>query len=159
MLVVRELGDKYQLIDGHLRAETITTQPVPCVVLDVNENETEMILSTFDPISQLAAADNEQLVDLLTGVSSSSDVLGELLEQMKDLAEEEVMMAIDPLPKDELLTHPEDEELVVITLTLTVGQNEQIRHATNYVKKKLKTETTGEAVAYIVKEWFTNQGS
>src|ERR1700733_8631272 len=38
----RELPDgRLQLIDGHLRAETVPDQPIPVLVLDVTEDEAD----------------------------------------------------------------------------------------------------------------------
>ena len=42
-----------QLIDGHLRAETTPDQPVPVLVLDVDEEEASKILATHDPLIAL----------------------------------------------------------------------------------------------------------
>ena len=51
-LIARELPDgRLMLIDGHLRAETTPEQPVPVLVLDVNEAEADMILATLDPLA------------------------------------------------------------------------------------------------------------
>src|ERR1700722_6082395 len=50
-VLARELPDgRFQLIDGHLRVETIKRDMVPTIVLDVTEEEAEKILLTLDPL-------------------------------------------------------------------------------------------------------------
>jgi ParB-like chromosome segregation protein Spo0J len=48
--LARRLPDgSLELIDGHLRAETVTDQPIPVLVTDVNEDEAAKLLATYDP--------------------------------------------------------------------------------------------------------------
>lgn len=78
--LARELEDgSLILIDGHLRAETTGDMPIPVLVLDVNEEEANKLLATYDPISSMAHADAEKLETLLREVSSSNDAVNALL--------------------------------------------------------------------------------
>ena len=80
--LARELPDgSLELIDGHLRAETVTDQPIPVLVLDVTEGEAAKLLATFDPISAMAGADAAKLDELLNSVSTGNDAVQALLEQ------------------------------------------------------------------------------
>lgn len=64
-------GD-FMLVDGHLRAETITGQPVPALVLDLDEREQAEVLATFDPVGDLAGADQEAFLKLVGEFNSSN---------------------------------------------------------------------------------------
>src|SRR6187401_2079322 len=51
-LMVRELPNgALQIVDGHLRAETTPDSAVPVLVVDLDDNEAEKVLATFDPLS------------------------------------------------------------------------------------------------------------
>lgn len=81
--LARELPDgRLQLIDGHLRAETVPDQPIPVLVLDVTEEEADKILATFDPVSAMAGADAGKLGDLLAGVESGNAAVAALLDSL-----------------------------------------------------------------------------
>ncbi len=86
-LLARELPDgSLELVDGHLRAETTPNQLVPVLVLDVDENEANKILATFDPLGALAIADDAQLGALLRDIETSSQAVESLLADLtKDM--------------------------------------------------------------------------
>lgn len=80
-LLARETPDGLMLIDGHLRAETTPDQEVPVLVLDVDEREADMLLSTLDPMASLADTNASALEKLLDGVDASNP-LRALLDAM-----------------------------------------------------------------------------
>ena len=80
-LLARELEDgSLQVIDGHLRAETIPEAIVPVLLLDVTAAEADKILLTHDSIAALAEADQEQLATLLAETEFISPGVEELLQ-------------------------------------------------------------------------------
>jgi hypothetical protein len=81
-LLARELPDgSLELVDGHLRAETLPGTMVPVLVLDVSESEANRLLATHDPLSEMAGADKGKLHDLFTSIDTDSGDLHALLEQ------------------------------------------------------------------------------
>ncbi len=83
-LLVRELADgRLQLIDGHLRAKTTPHQDVPVLILDLDEEEANKLLTVFDPIAGLAEKDQDLLEELVRSVETSDAAirtfLGELI--------------------------------------------------------------------------------
>ena len=78
-LLVREVDKGLQIIDGHLRADLDPDQKVPCLVLDVNEEEAEKLLATFDPLAGLAETDAEQLAGLMEDIEFESPDLDALV--------------------------------------------------------------------------------
>jgi len=83
-LLARELPDgRLQLIDGHLRAETIPQEQVPVLILDVDETEADKLLLSLDPLAGMAAADNERLDELLASVRFSDPAVEALLEKIR----------------------------------------------------------------------------
>jgi hypothetical protein len=78
--LARELPDgSLMLIDGHLRAETITDAKVPVLILDVTEAEADKILATLDPLAAMAEKDAEQLASLLATLKDQNDALTPLV--------------------------------------------------------------------------------
>jgi DNA modification methylase len=70
-----------QLIDGHLRAETVPDQPIPVLILDVTEAEADKLLATFDPLGAMAGADAALLDELLRGVQTGNEAVAALLDE------------------------------------------------------------------------------
>lgn len=87
--IVRELPDgSLQLIDGHLRTETLGDADISVAVLDVTEAEADLLLATIDPLSALAGQDDTALVELLQNVNSESAAVMEMLGALVKLPEE-----------------------------------------------------------------------
>ena len=82
-VLVRELDDGfYQLIDGHLRVETLGDQDVPVLVLDVTAEEADKILLTHDTITGLAELDDAKFRELIAGTEIESQAILDMLEEM-----------------------------------------------------------------------------
>ena len=111
--LARELPDgSLQLIDGHLRAETVGKDNlVPVLVLDVTEEEAATLLATFDPIGAMAGSDQEKLEQLLREIRIDSEAVNEMLE---DVATSAGISLDDPNPEpggggDEFDATPEEQ--------------------------------------------------
>lgn len=114
-VLVRETKPgEFMLIDGHLRAETLATEEVPCLVLDVNDAEADKLLATIDPLAAMAEADAAKLDAILrevdTGSAAVKEMLAELAEDTglyqdgdKEIVEDEV-----PEPPSDPITKPGD---------------------------------------------------
>lgn len=84
-LLVRECADgSFELIDGHLRAETTPDQPVPVLILDVDEREAALLLASVDPLANLAETDGDQLSALLQELDPQSPALQEMFADLSD---------------------------------------------------------------------------
>lgn len=82
-LLVRELADgTYELIDGHLRAETMGEQLVPVLVLDLNEAEAEKLLAVHDPLTAMAEVNAAVLAELRARVETEDEAVRELLDRL-----------------------------------------------------------------------------
>lgn len=81
--LARELPDgQLELIDGHLRAETLGDQLLPVLVLDVDEADADKLLALCDPLSALAEPDADRLTALVQQVELESAALSTLVEQL-----------------------------------------------------------------------------
>jgi len=79
-LLVRDRSDgTYDIIDGHLRASLMPEDEVPCLVLDVDEDEARKILLTFDPLGAMAEANTANLNELLRDAEFGAEALQELV--------------------------------------------------------------------------------
>ncbi len=78
-VLVRKLPDgTFRLVDGHLRAEEITGQPVPALILDLNDREEAEVLATFDPVGDLAGTDADALRLLMQDFNSTNAAVQDL---------------------------------------------------------------------------------
>lgn len=85
--LARELEDgSLILLDGHLRAETSGDEPIPVLVLDVDESEGDKILATLDPLAGMANSNAETLDVLLRNVNTSSEALNQLIASTAEQA-------------------------------------------------------------------------
>ena len=112
--LARELPDKsLELIDGHLRTEDAGDAPIPVLILDVTEQEADLLLATFDPLSSMAQTDAAQLQTLLSGLKPEGDALESMLRDLaakNPLPVPESPADIDdiPEPPNEPITKPGD---------------------------------------------------
>ncbi len=90
------------VVDGHLRVELALSQSedteVPVIYVDLTEEEEALILASFDPIAAMAAADREQLGDLLKSIESGDAEVNRLLEA---IARENKIDLRDDMPEPE----------------------------------------------------------
>lgn len=70
------------LIDGHLRSEIVGDEQIPVLIVDLNDDEADKLLTTFDSVSNLATADPEKLEQLLGEISTKSDAVQAMLDKM-----------------------------------------------------------------------------
>ena len=95
VLLAYEKDDELVLIDGHLRQEISPDEEVPVVILDVNEQEANTILATYDPISMLADYDSGSLNSLINSLDNSHDDLSVLIEDIRERWGLEELLQID----------------------------------------------------------------
>ena len=81
---VRLPDGRVQLIDGHLRAETLPDQEIPVILLDINEEEAKKVLATFDTVGDMAEIDTENLAALLKQVETDSPAVLQMLQELAE---------------------------------------------------------------------------
>ena len=94
-LIARETPEGLMLVDGHLRAETTPDADVPVLVLDINEAEADLILTTLDPLASMAEADTEALRNLVEGVPTDNEYMKTLLTSILEM-NDAVMPDVEP---------------------------------------------------------------
>jgi ParB-like chromosome segregation protein Spo0J len=81
--LVRQLEDgSYMLIDGHARTEVSGEAELPCLVLDVTEQEADKILATYDPLGAMAGKDAEKLDELLKSFEMDNAAAQAMLDEL-----------------------------------------------------------------------------
>ena len=83
-VIARETPDGLQLLDGHLRTETVGESMIPTLIVDLNDEEADTVLATLDPLASLAETDVSALSKLMQGIDSENDQLSVLLEDIAD---------------------------------------------------------------------------
>lgn len=86
--VVAVDGGKYMIIDGHLRAEM--GEEIPCLVVDLSEDEMRFALATLDPIASLAESDGERLREIISSIRTESDSISQLLSSLIERSNAEI---------------------------------------------------------------------
>jgi DNA modification methylase len=81
-LLARRVEGRLVLIDGHLRQSLTPTQPVPVLVLDLDDEEADLLLATLDPLASWAEADEQALARLLGKVETSERAVRALLDDL-----------------------------------------------------------------------------
>lgn len=77
-------GREYELVDGHLRAETGGDEELPCLVVDLNDEEADKVLATFDPLGSLASTDETALAALLASIECDTPAMDALLKEVAE---------------------------------------------------------------------------
>ena len=99
-LLVRQLPDgRYMLLDGHLRSDLMSNEEVPVLVLDLNEEEGDKLLTTLDPLAGMAVGDGERLNALLESFRTDNPSVLALLDDIRareGLLLEDVNQLADP---------------------------------------------------------------
>lgn len=82
-VIARELDDgSIEIIDGHLRADTMDDAEVPVLIVDVDDAEAATLLATMDPIAGMASTNQELLHSLMQRMKSVGPDLDARLKQM-----------------------------------------------------------------------------
>ena len=138
------------IIDGHLRVSEANNEEIPVIILDVNDNEADILLATYDPIGTLANSDNKQIDTLLEQIDNNSNELQDLLEEIKE------KYGTDPLA--DFNAEDEWEGMPDFESGDERSHRDIIVHFTNEedVKKfaELVNQNIGEKTKYI---WFPKQ--
>jgi len=141
--LARELDDgSLMLIDGHLRAETIGTEVVPVLILDVDEAEADKILATLDPLAAMAGQDSEQLAALLCQLKDSGDALAATV--WPDYMMDPLLSADWTPPKPDEAGDAEPTASRSPPLRLTPGQRETVDQAIAAYRESNEDDTLTE---------------
>lgn len=76
------------LIDGHLRcrlAEKNGQTTIPVTYVELSEEEEEIILTSFDPISAMATTDKEKLTELINSIKTENETIQNILNSIEDI--------------------------------------------------------------------------
>ncbi|MYF91721.1 MAG: hypothetical protein F4184_06270 [Gemmatimonadetes bacterium] len=110
-VIARQRDDvSLELIDGHLRADIAQDEPVPVLVVDLDEGEGDQMLASFDPLGAMAQADADALAALLAGLDEPPPIdLNELYGLPAGLNDSGDVGSDDaPEPPEEPVTQPGD---------------------------------------------------
>lgn len=81
-IIVREVEEGYEILDGHMRKRLVGDDVVPVVVVDLNEEEAAGFLLTFDPIKALAERNTERVNTLVERAFANTGAVREMLDKM-----------------------------------------------------------------------------
>ncbi len=129
--LVRETDEGLQLIDGHARLEISNGGDVPCLILDLTDEEADLLLATHDPLTSMASTDPDKLDELLFGMSSQNEAVQQMLVE---LAEQSARFTVGEAAFPELTDG--DNEFCQMTFTVTKDQRDDIEQALGISKSQ-----------------------
>ncbi len=97
------------LVDGHLRlalAEQRGEQELPCLYVDLADEEERLVLASLDPIAAMATADREKLTELLASIQSADEGVQLLLESIARQERLELPTLSGPVDPDSIAETP-----------------------------------------------------
>lgn len=71
------------LVDGELRLTDYPDVQWPTLILDINDDEADLLMTTFDPLAGLAGMDKEATIELTGSVITDDLALRELITQLQ----------------------------------------------------------------------------
>ena len=83
-VIARDTEKGLELIDGHLRREVLgnSTESVPVLIVDLNDEEADKLLLTLDPLAMMAHTDQDVLLNLLENTAFEATSINEMLEAL-----------------------------------------------------------------------------
>src|SRR5438874_776726 len=72
-------GDALTLLDGHIRQEEVGDAEIPYLITDLNDEEADKLLLTYDLLAGLAEADTANLDALLQEMHTESEPVRQML--------------------------------------------------------------------------------
>jgi hypothetical protein len=157
------------LIDGHLRQELLLDQTVPVLVLDVTEAEANLLLATFDPLSQLAEMDGQKLMSLLEETPAESAILQGLLDTLGQDAADQLLAEAATAEETDAEATPgassgggageATSEYSTFTTPLTLAQEQTVRQSLRAARTHYKVDKSGDALAAMCAEWLLQHPS
>lgn len=142
------------LLDGHLRIEEALSAdeltPIPCVQVDLSEEEEKLLLATYDPLSAMAVHDSETLEILLRDVSAEDDAVSLMLETLS--VEAETFSENGGGEKEgERLTRKKMPDVKVVVAVHNLAVIERALRETGY-------ENRGDALAELATFYLSEKG-
>ena len=103
-IIVRPFKEGYQVIDGHMRISMFKdNDTVPCIVVDLDDNETRHALASYDGIAGLAITNTDMYSELLENLIEDSDQeLAVMYNDLMDFYAPTVSQLTMPVSKDKL---------------------------------------------------------
>ena len=94
-LIAYENNGQLILIDGHLRQEMTPNEEVPVLILDVNEQEADILLATYDPLTAMASEEGVILRQLLDSINTEGDEINTLLQDINEKYSASAVMEVE----------------------------------------------------------------
>jgi hypothetical protein len=120
--IAREKDGGLELLDGHMRKDLSEDSDIPVLVVDLDDDEADKMLATYDPLAGLALVDGGKLDGLLSGISleENADIKHMLAALMTKLEKEEEEDGEDDreVAGMELQPHEHYDFLVVLASTV-----------------------------------------
>jgi hypothetical protein len=99
-LLARELPDgALELVDCHARQAMDPDQIVPVLVLDLDQDEADKLMTVLDPLAAMAEANATALESLLAEISTESDALQAMLDELSAQVTDEVVIEAPKTPE------------------------------------------------------------
>lgn len=125
-LVGRILADgSIECLDGHMRREETPDLVVPVLIVELDDDEADKVLATFDPIGNLASVDAKKQTELLASIDATHAETRRLLADIEQTTLKQAIREegntedseLDPVPDMALRQHEHYDFIVVMART------------------------------------------
>lgn len=108
-LLVRPLkNDQFEVLDGHERLTRFAADElVPCLIVDLNDDEARKVLATFDQIGSLAEIDQRLLQELKRSITFEAGELDALVDDALSSAKIVLQEEANPVDPDAVPAPPD----------------------------------------------------
>ena len=88
-VIARKTTHGLEIINGHLRADIAAVEKVPCLIVDLTQEEADKVLATYDPIRDMADSDQNKLNSLIHDLRENpiGEDFGEIDQFLSSLAD------------------------------------------------------------------------
>ena len=163
-LIAYERGDELVLIDGHLRQEMTPEEEVPVLILDVSDEEADILLASYDPLTSMASEDGVALKVIIDGLKTENDALAALMQDIQERWSQDDLLTVDnftdayyldnPLEKHNPVT-PTDEHGVFykgFLVHLSEADNAEVTEAMFRLGERWELDTMADVLLRLVRE-------
>jgi len=158
-IMVRKHEGGYQIIDGHLRAETTPNAAVPVLVVDLDDDEAAKVLATFDPIAALAESNNYELQSLLGSMVSVTPEFDDLIKSMSSNVDAALIQEMAAAGEESSSTdQTAASDFMNFSCPLTLDEQLMVHQILRKAKLVFGCDSTGTALSQALIQWNTDHG-
>lgn len=151
--IVRKLpAGKFQIIDGHLRTDLLKGGSVPCVVVDLDDSEADLVLATYDPVGTMARTNAAKVAEIRQRITTAAESVRKLLELTHSKATEQAIEAMAKV-RAARVSAGNRNQYRTFQVVLNFDEEKRLQRVLSEIKAKYGVETTPLALSKLLDIW------